>query len=97
MQENQPARLDPASVPRGPLNWIFFPLALLYHELLLRAFDTNTAFFDSALLPIALSALGGGLLLSLLTNLLPCRRFTRWASLAVILLWTVYVLSLIHI
>lgn len=91
MQENQPARLDPASVPRGPLNWIFFPLALLYHELLLRAFDANIAFFDGALLPIALAALGGGLLLSLLTNLLPCRRFTRWASLAVILLWTVYV------
>ena len=91
MQENQPARLDPVSVPRGPLNWIFFPLALLYHELLLRAFDANISFFDGALLPVVLSALGGGLLLSLLTNLLPCRRLTRWASLAAILLWTVYV------
>ena len=91
MQENQPARLDPVSVPRGPLNWIFFPLALLYHELLLRAFDANVSFFDGALLPVVLSALGGGLLLSLLTNLLPCRSLTRWASLAAILLWTVYV------
>lgn len=91
MPEHVPSRLDTSSVPRGPLNWIYFPLALLYHELLLRAFDTTVSFFDTALLPIALSALGGGLLLSLLANLLPWRKATRWAGLAVILLWSVYV------
>lgn len=91
MPEHVASRLDTSSVPRGPLNWIYFPLALLYHELLLRAFDTTVSFFDTALLPIALSALGGGLLLSLLANLLPWRKATRWAGLAVILLWSVYV------
>ena len=91
MPERVPSRLDTSSVPRGPLNWIYFPLALLYHELLLRAFDTTVSFFDTALLPIALSALGSGLLLSLLANLLPWRKATRWAGLAVILLWSVYV------
>ena len=91
MPEHVASRLDTSSVPRGPLNWIYFPLALLYHELLLRAFDTTMSFFDTALLPIALSALGSGLLLSLLANLLPWRKATRWAGLAVILLWSVYV------
>ena len=91
MPEHVPARLDISNVPRGPLNWIYFPLALLYHELLLRAFDTTVSFFDAALLPIALSALGGGLLLSLLANLLPWRKATRRAGLALILLWSVYV------
>lgn len=91
MPEHVASRLDTSSVPRGPLNWIYFPLALLYHELLLRAFDTTVSFFDTALLPIALSALGSGLLLSLLANLLPWRKATRWAGLAVILLWSVYV------
>ena len=26
-----PSRLDTCSLPRGPLNWVFFPAALLYH------------------------------------------------------------------
>lgn len=91
MPEHVLSRPDPSRVPRGPLNWIYFPLALLYHELLLRAFDTTVTFFDAALLPIVLSALGGGLLLSLLANLLPWRKATRWAGLAVIFLWSVYV------
>ena len=91
MPEHVLSRPDTSRVPRGPLNWIYFPLALLYHELLLRAFDTTVTFFDAALLPIVLSALGGGLLLSLLANLLPWRKATRWAGLAVIFLWSVYV------
>ena len=78
MPEHVLSRPDASRVPRGPLNWIYFPLALLYHELLLRAFDTTVTFFDAALLPIVLSALGGGLLLSLLANLLPWRKATRW-------------------
>lgn len=77
MPEHVLSRPDTSRVPRGPLNWIYFPLALLYHELLLRAFDTTVTFFDAALLPIVLSALGGGLLLSLLANLLPWRKATR--------------------
>ena len=68
-----------------------FPLALLYHELLLRAFDPASVFFDGALLPIALAAIGGGLLLSLLCGLLPWRKTVRWVSLCLTLLWSVFV------
>ena len=29
MPEHVASRLDTSSVPRGPLNWIYFPLALM--------------------------------------------------------------------
>ena len=91
MQENEIPRDRLAGLRRIPLNWIFFPLALLYHELLLRAFDPASVFFDGALLPIALAAIGGGLLLSLLCGLLPWRKTVRWVSLCLTLLWSVFV------
>lgn len=97
MESTSPAQLDTASqletpaASRHPLRWLFFPLALLYHELLLRAFDSSTVFFDAALAPTALTALGLGLLISLLANALPCRRVSRWAALILTLLWTVCV------
>ena len=59
MQENEIPRDRLAGLRRIPLSWVFFPLALLYHELLLRAFDPASVFFDGALLPIALAAIGG--------------------------------------
>ena len=97
MESTSPAQLDTVSQPEAPaasrysLRWLFFPLALLYHELLLRAFDSSTVFFDAALAPTALTALGLGLLISLLANALPCRRVSRWAALILTLLWTVCV------
>ena len=91
MQENEIPRDRLAGLRRIPLHWIFFPLALLYHELLLRAFDPASVFFDGALLPIALAAIGGGLLLSLLCGLLPWRKTVRWVSLCLTLLWSVFV------
>ena len=91
MQENEIPRDRLAGLRRIPLSWIFFPLALLYHELLLRAFDPASVFFDGALLPIALAAIGGGLLLSLLCGLLPWRKTVRWVSLCLTLLWSVFV------
>lgn len=91
MQENELPRGRLAGLRRIPLHWIFFPLALLYHELLLRAFDPASVFFDGALLPIALAAIGGGLLLSLLCGLLPWRKTVRWVSLCLTLLWSVFV------
>ena len=66
MESTSPAQLDTVSQPEAPaasrysLRWLFFPLALLYHELLLRAFDSSTVFFDAALAPTALTALGLG-------------------------------------
>ena len=91
MQENEIPRDRLAGLRRIPLSWVFFPLALLYHELLLRAFDPASVFFDGVLLPIALAAIGGGLLLSLLCGLLPWRKTVRWVSLCLTLLWSVFV------
>ena len=85
------SRLDTSSLPRGPLNWVFFPAALLYHELLLRAFDSQSDFFDPALVLVVLFALGAGLFWSLLINLLRNRTLATVVSIAVTVLWTVLV------
>ena len=46
----------------GPvLSIAFFPAAILYHELLLRAFDRDSTFFDLALLPTLLFSVAAGL------------------------------------
>ena len=82
------SRLDTSTMPRGPLNWIFFPLALLYHELLLRAFDTQNAFFRGTLVMVVLFSIATGLLLSLLVNLLHDRRLAQVLMLVVTALWT---------
>ena len=86
-----PSRLDTSSLPRGPLNWVFCPAALLYHELLLRAFDSQSDFFDPALVLVVLFALGAGLFWSLLINLLRNRTLATVVSIAVTVLWTVLV------
>lgn len=87
-QRTASSRLDTSTMPRGPLNWIFFPLALLYHELLLRAFDTQNAFFRGTLVMVMLFSIATGLLLSLLVNLLHNRRLARVLMLVVTALWT---------
>ena len=87
-QKTAPSRLDTSTMPRGPLNWIFFPLALLYHELLLRAFDTQNAFFRGTLVMVVLFSIATGLLLSLLVNLLHNRRLAQVLTLVVTALWT---------
>ena len=87
-QKTAPSRLDTSTMPRGPLNWIFFPLALLYHELLLRAFDTQNAFFRGTLVMVVLFSIATGLLLSLLVNLLHNRKLAQVLTLAVTALWT---------
>ena len=87
-QRTASSRLDTSTMPRGPLNWIFFPLALLYHELLLRAFDTQNAFFRGTLVMVVLFSIATGLLLSLLVNLLHNRRLAQVLALVVTALWT---------
>ena len=86
-QRTASSRLDTSTMPRGPLNWIFFPLALLYHELLLRAFDTQNAFFRGTLVMVVLFSIATGLLLSLLVNLLHNRRLAQVLMLVVTALW----------
>ena len=39
---------DGAAPRPAVLTWLFFPAALLYHELLLRAFDSQSLFFAPA-------------------------------------------------
>ncbi len=65
----------------GPLLPIlFFPAAALYHELLLRAFDRSTPFFDLALLRTALFSIAAGLTIGLILDLLPWRKASRIAG-----------------
>lgn len=68
---------------------LFFPAAILYHEVLLRAFDRNTGFFELALLRTLLFSLAAGLLLFLILDLLPWRRAARIAGGVVLGLGTV--------
>ena len=58
----------------------FFPAALLYHELLLRAFDRDTAFFGLALLRVVLFSLAAGLAIALILDLLPWKTAGRIAG-----------------
>ena len=65
----------------GPaLSVLFFPAAVLYHELLLRAFDRSTPFFDLALLRIALFSVAAGLAIGLILDLLPWKTPARIAG-----------------
>ena len=62
----------------GPvLPALFFPAALLYHELLLRVFDRSTPFFDLALLRILLFSIAAGLVIGLILDLLPWKTAAR--------------------
>jgi len=70
---------------------VFFPAALLYHELLLRAFDRQSTFFTGTLVLVVLFALGAGLFWSLLINLFRHRQAATIVSIAATALWTVLV------
>ena len=62
----------------GPLlSILFFPAAVLYHELLLRLFDRDTVFFDLALLRILLFSIAAGLIIGLILDLLPWKTASR--------------------
>ena len=93
-KENEHAARTP--LPGGgahpaPLHWLFFPAAVLYHELLLRAFDAQSVFFDGALALILLFAVGTGLFWSLIVNLLRRPRAAFIVSVTVTALWSVLV------
>ena len=62
------------------LSALFFPGVVLYHELLLRAFDRSTPFFDLALLRILLFSAAAGLVIFLILDLLPRRTAARIAG-----------------
>ena len=66
----------------------FFPMALLYHELLLHAFDRTILFWDTPLVYILLFSAAGGFLLSALVDILP-RRAAHIVTYALCVFWTV--------
>lgn len=75
----------------GPL-WplLYFPLALLYHELLLQLFEPDTPFTASLLLYLLLFGTAAGLLIALLMSLIPNPRAYTITGSALTALWTVF-------
>ena len=71
------------------LSILFFPAIILYHELLLQAFDESFDFFTMALVRIPLFSIAAGLFLFLILDLLPWRRAARIAGGVLIVLWTI--------
>ena len=73
------------------LSCLFFPMALLYHEALLRLADSENAFFSDALFPILLFSLAAGFFITLLLDLLPWRKAKCIIAIVLTVLWTVFV------
>ena len=73
------------------LSCLFFPMALLFHEFLLRLADRENVFFTEALFPVILFSLAAGFFFTLLIDLLPWRKAGRIAAIVLTALWTVFV------
>ena len=82
----QPQQDAPKKRSLWPL--LFLPMALLYHELLLHAFDRTILFWDTPLVYILLFSAAGGFLLSALVDILP-RRAAHIVTYALCVFWTV--------
>ena len=82
----QPQQDAPKKRSLWPL--FFFPMALLYHELLLHAYDRTILFWDTPLVYILLFSAAGGFLLSALVDILP-RRAAHIVTYALCVFWTV--------
>ena len=59
------------------VSMLFFPCALLYHELLLRAFDKDITFFGMALLRILLFSVAAGMLVFFILDVIPNKKVSR--------------------
>ena len=82
----QPQQDAPKKRSLWPL--FFFPMALLYHELLLHAFDRTILFWDTPLVYILLFSAAGGFLLSALVDIFP-RKAAHIVTYALCVFWTV--------
>lgn len=82
----QPQQDAPKKRSLWPL--LFLPMALLYHELLLHAFDRTILFWDTPLVYILLFSAAGGCLLSALVDLLP-RKAAHIVTYVLCVFWTV--------
>lgn len=88
----------PAEAPAAPAKRnvhpiiLFFPAVILYHELLLRLFDSEyTAFFSPDLLRIALFSLAAGAAIQLVLDLIPGKSVSRVLGFLLLLAGTVLV------
>lgn len=68
---------------------VVIPAGVLYLELLLRIFNTETPFFSTALVRILFFSVAAGLLLYLILDLLPWRKWSRGLAIAVMAIGTV--------
>ena len=82
----QPQQDAPKKRSLWPL--FFFPMALLYHELLLHAFDRTILFWDTPLVYILLFSAAGGFLLSALVDILP-QKAAHIVTYVLCVFWTV--------
>lgn len=82
----QPQAETPPKRSLWPL--FFFPMALLYHELLLRTCDRTVPFLDTALAYILLFSAAGGFLLSALVDILP-QKAAHIVTYVLCVFWTV--------
>ncbi len=97
MSEQTPVATVPTEVPTAApeektniiLPAIFFPLAMVYHELLLQSFHGD-GIFSLNLLPIVCFAVAAGLWVMLLVDLLP-PKVSRVVAILLTALWTVYI------
>ncbi len=82
--------LNKRSLRAQILSALFFPLAILYHELILRIFDSEfTSFFSAGLIITVLFSLAGGLLISLLLDVIPNKKVSRIIGIVLIAAQTV--------
>ena len=68
---------------------VVIPAGVLYLELLLRIFNTETPFFSAALVRILFFSVAAGLLLYLILDLLPWRKWSRGLAIGVMAFGTV--------
>ena len=71
---------------------LFFPLAILYHELLLQIFNTKTDLWSMALVYLLLFSLAAGFALCFLVTLLPAKA-GRITAIVLSALWTILVIA----
>lgn len=70
------------------LSVLFFPCFVLFHELMLRLFNKEEAFFSLSLLRILLFSVAAGLLMFVVLELLPWRKISRTAGAVIVFIGT---------
>lgn len=90
-KENTTEPLSGREKGRLVLQMAFFPLVILYSELLLRFFDRDSDFFSMALLRIGFFSVAAGLTIYVLLDLIPWPRLSRTLGGSLIFLGAVYI------